>query len=114
MAHRTMKDGKIENLQQWLTQQVAMGKSPTTYCSRGEYRDFVEDHGELVMILKNGDQIRKGAHLKVECRGGSPSIRWNRVIIGHGPTATHPHGYWTFYPADWLDKLVERHRAEAI
>lgn len=101
--HRNGSGDKITDLAAAMQQWRAEGKSPSTYCSLREFRAFTEDFGELVLTLKDGRELRQHATLKDKARGGTPTIRHNRVIIGRDND-------WTHWPATYLDTLIKRHQ----
>jgi hypothetical protein len=91
---------------------IAEGKSPTTYCGRKEYADYVEDLGVLVFKFKDDNgtvrELRKHASIKSEARGGSPAIRHNRVI------ESNHLGGWTYYPASEPGDLIRTREAQKV
>jgi hypothetical protein len=104
--HRDGSGKKIEDLdaarQQWRQE----GKSPSTYCNRGEFATFQEDLGELVAAHPDGCELRKHATLKVECRGGSPKVVHNRVVIGYHARPGDGKSWWNFWPISELERLT--------
>ncbi len=105
--HRDGNGKKIEDLDAARKQWQAEGKSPSTYCSKREFEAFQEDHGELVASHPDGCELRKHATLKVTCRGGSPKLAHNRVIIGYHARPSDGKSWWTFWPIADLAKLTQ-------